>query len=369
MKFFRCFTTCVIALSGAAPTFASAETPALRIVDKETTAAAQPTPSQQDAGTLAVPPLTLPMEQNSAAQTATQAAGKIQDLSSSTTATSQAELPKTTLSEITTRPLDSKSAATPSATPASSSEKEIPFSLEGVPAFNPVEALGAMALFLVAFALIGVTVVKLKKGKKQGSTRAEKPMEVVSSMAIGPKRQLMIVRIRDQEIVIASTETGVTMLTDVSNKPQRPTIADMRPLQQLTKATPDVIVSPREQKHNYDSDSEETSARKSDFLQKALNNLKEKKSSRPAISTDAYETDGEPQIDFKSESKKARSPALSGNKNGFNKFFANAFEQEASRSIGKKTAIKSQPEPEESVENVTKMIREKLKNMQPAGQS
>ncbi len=241
--------------------------------------------------------------------------------------------------------------------------------MDGVSAFNPLQTLGVTALFLVAFALFGVSVVKLKKGSKKGSTRSEKPMEIVSSMALGPKRQLMIVRIRDQEIVIASTEAGVTMLTEVANEPQRPSLADMRPLQKLAKASPDLMLSSPETKASYESDSDDNSVRKSDFLLKALNNLKEKKSTREATSTNTFESESEPQVDLKNPGKKGRSPTLSGNKNGFNKFFATAFEQEASRSVGKKAAAKSASENDESVENVTKMIREKNKNMQPAGQS
>jgi flagellar biogenesis protein FliO len=238
-----------------------------------------------------------------------------------------------------------------------------PYTLDGVPSFNPVQALSVTALFLGAFAFIGMSIVRMRRGKSGGNSRPEKPMEVVSALPIGPKRQIMIIRIRDQEIVIASTENGVTMLTDVAEKRHRPMVADTRPLQLLTKQAPESKQNLRIESDDTAPSLNDSNNNKSEFLMKALNNLKEKKSIKQEPTTSNLPTESETQR----EASKARTPALSNNKGGFNKFFASAFEQEAKRAVSKSQASKNGIDSEESVENVTKMIREKLKNMQPTG--
>lgn len=171
----------------------------------------------------------------------------------------------------------------------------------------------------------------------------------------------MIVRIRNQEIVIASTESGVTMLSEVAKEqPPKTMLADMRPLTQLARtsiAATHTASDSKETGYNYSESSAENdtpTTRKSDILSKALNSLKEKKNAPKSSDNEKSTKNTEP------------SPALSGNAPGFTKFFANAFEQESKRNVSKQRT-ESQESADDSVENVSKLIRERLKNMQSAG--
>ena len=414
----------------------------LRMAENLDQPATAPVVSTQNQGTAenAVPPLTLPGEailttpqnapqnvQQSAPQNNTQSAPQNNTQSApqnntqpapqnntqpatqnNTQPATQGLMPQNQTTENAT----SGNATSGNATSGKAAGSDVPYTLDGVPSFNPWQAGSVTVLFLAAFGLVGMSIVRVRKGKNYKTSKQEKPMEVVSTMSVGPKRQLMIVRIRDQEIVIASTETGISMLTDVTEKIQRPVLADMRPLAQLTKSNADFLMPSKELKASSSRDFEDTGSKKSEMLLKALSNLKEKKElsgTRNSNAADESRTTGESgntansrrEMDFGSVGDSAerndstrgidaverdgkRTPTLPINKTGFNKFFAKAFEEEAGRSISKSNAAKSSSvkgssakgssanndaaeEQEESVENVTKMIREKLKNMQPAG--
>jgi flagellar biogenesis protein FliO len=306
----------------------------------------------------AVPPPVLPQQENAVGTNVPNTVSN-----ALAPADASASTPVSTLPGITSPAGTAPNTPTDAIATASTTTANQPLHLEQVEPFQPWQAGTAITLFLAAIGLVGYSMVRVRNHKGTKNPRPEKPMEIISSMNIGPKRQLLIVRVRNQEIVIASTEAGVTMLSEVAKETQqqRPMVADMRPLTQLARAS---VAAPQQSDTdsmstpNYASNiraaEEATTTRKSDLLTKALNNLKEKKAAVKNSETE------------KSARQSGPTPTLSSNPAGFNKFFANAFEQEAKRNLNSQRSD-NDGNADDSVENVSKLIREKLKNIQAAG--
>jgi hypothetical protein len=173
-------------------------------------------------------------------------------------------------------------------------------------------------------------------------------MEVVSTLSISPKRQVIILRIRDQEIAVSNTENGITFLTEIGSSSSSSSsgggINEKRALQISEKyflpSQEKKIIEKIEQKKE-NSASEKNSEKKSDILLKALksinaNSLNHKKNKQLDI---------DDKVELKSEP--------------FPKYLASQFENEAKKEVRKKE------EDVDSVENVTNLIREKLRSMKP----
>jgi flagellar biogenesis protein FliO len=374
MKITLCLSSCALAcaLLGSAESFAAAatvpttktalnaitveaDTSALRNADVSSAASNN---NVQAANT--VPPPALPQQENAVGTNVPNTVSNALAPADASTSAPVSTLPGITgpVAAVPNTAIDASAPTTTTATTIASQ----PLHLEQVEPFQPWQAGTAITLFLAALGLVGYSMVRVRNHKGTKNTRPEKPMEIISSMNIGPKRQLLIVRVRNQEIVIASTEAGVTMLSEVAKEnQQRPVLADMRPLTQLARAAasaPQQSEADSMSSSNYASNmlgtDEATTARKSDLLTKALNNLKEKKAAAKSSDTE------------KSTRQSAPTPTLSNNPAGFNKFFANAFEQEAKRTINRQNT-ENDGNGDDSVENVSKLIREKLKNIQSAG--
>lgn len=180
------------------------------------------------------------------------------------------------------------------------------------------------ALMVGFFASLGAAGFFMLRMRRRGFFKAQKaqnPLELISSLALTPKRQIILLNIRNKEIVIANTEFGVQFLTDAGSvtATERP----LPPVQIAEKPSP-----------------------KTDILMRALKKI-EKSAARsekpaPALASEAPQPLELDKMDAKSGT--------------FPKYVSQMFDSESKRSL-------EQGPPEDNVENVTHLIREKLRSM------
>ncbi|APJ02717.1 flagellar biosynthetic protein FliO [Silvanigrella aquatica] len=201
-------------------------------------------------------------------------------------------------------------------------------------------------IFIGILASLGYLLTRLRNKGLFAISKTDKVMDIISTLPISPKRQIMILKIRDQEIVVSNTENGINFLTEVSGGLVNRSLQEKRQL-----PISDKFLLPKQEKNLYDkieqkneinnTQNDKNTERKSDILLKALksinsNNLNQRKN------------------------KPAEENSNSSNKTEtFPKYLANQFENES------KKEVKKRDEEVDSVENVTNLIREKLRSMKP----
>ncbi len=198
-------------------------------------------------------------------------------------------------------------------------------------------------IFVSIIGFLGYLLTKFRKRGMFSISKSEKMMDIISTLSISPKRQVMILRIRDQEIVVSNTETGINFLTEISGGYSNKNLQEKKQLQ-----ISDKFLMPKNEKsildkvENQNLSSEKNVEKKSDILLKALksinsNNLNQKKNNNTEQASSTTQNKSE----------------------GFPKYLANQFENESKKEIKKKD------DDGDSVENVTNLIREKLRSMKP----
>lgn len=198
-------------------------------------------------------------------------------------------------------------------------------------------------LFVSIIGFLGFLLTRFRKKGMFSITKAEKMMDVVSTLSISPKRQVMIIRIRDQEIVVSNTETGINFLTELGGSFNNRSMQDKKQVQ-----ISDKFLLPKNEKSILDKMEQQTSMtdrapeKKSDILLKALKSINSNSLNQK-----------------KSISSEQNSNVPQNKSEGFPKYLANQFENESKKEIKKKE------EDVDSVENVTNLIREKLRSMKP----
>jgi flagellar biogenesis protein FliO len=255
---------------------------------------------------------------------------------------------------------------------------------------SPWSTLTAGAFLLLGLAAAGLMLVRLKNGRSLGLAKTEKQLQLLSALSLSPKRQIVLLRIRDKEVAIASTEHGITLLTEMEggsrHSEQAPNDGGIEKGQRgrssqplLTMDSPQLVAAGR----NTDSTSEPTVAR-SELLMGALKNIREK-TSRARTNSNAMNTNPESRDERDSsgsspknasgltrkESAPSSNPAetrlasegsIKQTRANFPKYLANAFEQESRR--GPQQPASNDASQDES-SNVTNMIRERLKELRP----
>jgi len=86
----------------------------------------------------------------------------------------------------------------------------------------PWSGIIAGGFLILGIAAAGVMAVRIKQGRVFTAGRSEKQLQLITSMSLSPKRQIILVRIRDKEVALASTEHGITMLTELSTQGATP---------------------------------------------------------------------------------------------------------------------------------------------------
>ncbi|WP_186649817.1 flagellar biosynthetic protein FliO [Fluviispira vulneris] len=205
--------------------------------------------------------------------------------------------------------------------------------------------------FISIIAVCGYFLVKMKKRGSFALTRPDKIMDVVSSLSISPKRQVLILRIRDQEIVVSNTEAGINFLTEISGNSgyQSKQITEKKPnlisdKMTFSKSDRSFVEKPELRKEIVTNNSDKVAEKKSDILLKALKSLNANSLTQKLKN---------------SEEKNGEKIGDENKPGNFPKYLANQFEAESKKDLKKKE------EDGDSVENVTNLIREKLRSMKP----
>lgn len=211
------------------------------------------------------------------------------------------------------------------------------------------------ATLVVGFlSLLGVLAFVFTKFRSKGLFKNAKPenaMNIISTLSITPKRQVMLLQIRDKEIVISNTESGINYLADLGFSHHSASVSMEKKPAQIANFINSIPISETSISKTRLDNEEEKSI--SNVLKKPI--LNEKKSDILMKALKRMETDkglNSPNIS-KSEENKINDNESNGK---FPKYFSNLFEAESKKEIRKK-------EDQDSVENVTNLIREKLKSM------
>lgn len=244
---------------------------------------------------------------------------------------------------------------------------------------SPWTAYATGGFLILGLAATGVMMVRLRQGKTFGLNKSEKQMQLVSTLALSPKRQIILVRIRDKEVALASTEQGITLLTELPshNKHSSAMLDDggneeprrRKSQQRIAEEEPARMIASGVS----ESVGQETAIARSEMLMGALKNLREKnlrgkESSSSSenlpsasIRSSALEASEKKITESVSESPSKSEPTLKQTRAAFPKYLANAFEQESKRSI----SANSNSSGSDEAGNVTNMIRERLKDLRP----
>lgn len=240
---------------------------------------------------------------------------------------------------------------------------------------TPWASYATVGFLILGMAATGLLAVKLRQGRSFGSNKSERQMQIISSLALSPKRQILLVKIRDKEVALASTETGVTLLTEMDT-PFRtaPHLVDesggeeprRRKVQQkILKEEPSKMIAAVSE-----SAIDESAMARSEMLMGALKNLREKSMrGKTAINKERIESTVQQPIPETrraeepretngfSKSQAKAEPTLRQTRAAFPKYLANAFEKEANRAPAQSQT--------DEAGNVTNMIRERLKELRP----
>jgi flagellar biogenesis protein FliO len=93
-----------------------------------------------------------------------------------------------------------------------------PFHSEGASKLDQDLWKSTAAIFGVLL-LIAMGAIHLLKRRAAGDAPgapAGKPLQLISTLPVGPKRQILLIRVRDQEVAVASTEAGISVLSPQS---------------------------------------------------------------------------------------------------------------------------------------------------------
>jgi len=266
--------------------------------------------------------------------------------------------------------------------------------------FNPWQSSAIMGGMLLVLASAGVILVRFKNRGLFPASRQEKLMEIVGTLALAPKRSVILVRIKGEEFALASTEHGISFLKSigetgvVTSNATTPSFSQAREtlsarLGQTSKsfdvpvpARPRAIASPDASaaaiastahsapaltKVGTSEDEAAALARgtgsKSDLLLSALRNIRGKAAPEP-VAERSEPKPGRAQIEKPEPTPKVE--AAKGN--AFPRYLANAFAEEGKREIKKQrpdARTEAAATEEHQVESVTSLIREKLRDMKP----
>lgn len=250
---------------------------------------------------------------------------------------------------------------------------------------SPWSTLMAGGFLILGIAAAGVMIVRLKQGRGLALGKTEKQLQLITSMHLAPKRQIILVRIRDKEVALASTEHGITLLTELQaqSKNNLSLIDDggneeprRRKVQQRQfKDEPGQLVASSAQSD--ESVGQETAAARSEMLLGALKNLREKNLKNKFSKSEETEQNitsrnqesnvQERKTDALALEKSKPESTMKQTRAAFPKYLANAFEQESRRALPTQQSQQSQQnqQSQDDAGSVTNMIRERLKELRP----
>jgi flagellar protein FliO/FliZ len=87
-------------------------------------------------------------------------------------------------------------------------------------AASPTSNYGAMLLKMIVsvalVCLLAYAILRWGLGRLVGNVQADEHMDVLGRLAVGPNRQILVVRVASRFLVVGSTETEISVLTELS---------------------------------------------------------------------------------------------------------------------------------------------------------
>lgn len=237
--------------------------------------------------------------------------------------------------------------------------------------------------------LLAISLAVFQYSRNRGSNqtkpgRAPKALQLVATLPISPKRQVLLIRVRDTEIAVAATEHGLSLLSEVkeSNAQAIESLAAAKversprplPIPDVTESIPARLAA---------SNTRET---KSEILKKALESIENKRAKQNRISSDEPEYEVPTGRDARQNLRGSVPAQADGPTTAtlpspgtprLKKFFANSYKQSTDRETEREQPLTStratirsesgQAQSEETgssqTDNVAQLIRDKLKQM------
>jgi flagellar biogenesis protein FliO len=244
---------------------------------------------------------------------------------------------------------------------------------------------------LIVMAMIGWQILRNKKAIGIGPNKSPRALQLTATLPIGPKRQILLIRVRDSELAIASTEHGVTVLSHLGSQhptnheatQQRLASADQISAHaQQALRIPQQIEGEIERANRIAQIASPQHDTKSDILKKALETIENKRKLQPKRASDKSTQDSaEEDLGTLVQRQAPQNigttlPASPGGQR-FRKFFANTYQQQEKipekpdRETGANNFKKQEntqrnaddAQAENQTENVAQLIRDKLKQM------
>jgi flagellar biosynthetic protein FliO len=75
-----------------------------------------------------------------------------------------------------------------------------------------------MIISVALVCLLAYAILRWGLGRLVGATPANGEMEILSQLGLGPNRSIMVVRVGPRFLVIGSTETGISLLSELSSE-------------------------------------------------------------------------------------------------------------------------------------------------------
>jgi flagellar biogenesis protein FliO len=256
----------------------------------------------------------------------------------------------------------------------------------------PLTSLLSVGCLILGLGASGLLIVRFKNGRGLSKARHEKQMQLINTLALSPKRQILLVRIRDKEIALAATEHGITMLTEVqqslksaSQLKDDDTFNENHRLKNSQRLAQDDQMKMLSSGPRADETvGQETGIARSEMLVGALKNLRAKNLKNKPVETESANSDRSiPPIVQNTAAERTVLNRLDNSKKqdqseeripqpAFPKYLANAFAQESKRTLASRDAQNQAQNVQQRTTqgndeagNVTNMIRERLKELRP----
>ena len=236
---------------------------------------------------------------------------------------------------------------------------------------------------LLLFAGAGTALVKLKQRGAFLPGVSTRNLEIIETIAMGSKRSISLIRVRGEEFVVSNTEQGISFLTALSpayQHVQNPRIGTREEFAGATaqQKVQKLAVAPSSETRRRAAElsrlAANASAAKSNREHLEADN--NEKGLQSSVAVDEAVSSGEARRSLLSAalqnlkskgSQPAAGPQTAVGQH-FPKYLANAFAQEGNRKLPKREAVSAPNQADDQkLEDVTNLIREKLKEMKPLG--
>lgn len=106
------------------------------------------------------------------------------------------------------------------------------FSTDALPSLMKV---GFALLIVVVAIYAGIYLLKKMMGKKYSGNKKHNLLEVLETTYIGPKKSISLIKVADKSVLVASTDTQISMLTEMDSEATKEILSQIK----VEEAKPD----------------------------------------------------------------------------------------------------------------------------------